>query len=42
MLLVVEDENFVRGIVARMLEDAGYRVVTAGNGVERLSKSLSR
>jgi CheY-like chemotaxis protein len=36
MLLVVEDESPVRGMVVRMLEAAGYRVVTAGSGVEAL------
>ena len=36
MLLVVEDESPVRGMVARMLEEAGYHVITAENGVEAL------
>ena len=35
-IMVVEDDETVREVVARMLEDAGYNVVTAGDGVEAL------
>lgn len=36
-VLVVEDDDGVRRIIARELEQAGFRVLTAGNGVEALS-----
>ena len=35
-VLVVDDDDGVRGIIARKVEQAGYRVLTAGNGVEAL------
>jgi two-component system cell cycle sensor histidine kinase/response regulator CckA len=36
-VLVVDDDDGVRQIMARQLEQAGYRVLTAGNGVEAWS-----
>jgi len=33
-VLVVDDDDGVRQIMARQLEQAGYHVLTAGNGVE--------
>ena len=36
-VLVVDDDDAVRRIVARELEQAGFRVLTAGNGVEALT-----
>ncbi len=35
-ILVVEDEDSIRKLVATILQDFGYRVVTAGDGVEAL------
>ncbi|MGH7458915.1 MAG: PAS domain S-box protein [Longimicrobiaceae bacterium] len=35
-VLVVEDEDFVRGLIVRVLERAGYRVLAATNGREAL------
>lgn len=35
-ILLVEDDPFVRGYVARLLTEAGYDVVTAANGAEAL------
>jgi len=35
-ILVVDDEPDVRGYLKMILEDAGFRVVTAGDGVEAL------
>lgn len=35
-ILAVEDEDLVRGIVCRVLEDAGYRVLVASDGQEAL------
>lgn len=35
-ILIVEDDETVREVTARMLMDAGYDVVTAGDGVEAL------
>jgi len=34
---LVEDEELVRKVVARILERAGYRVLVAGNGDEALA-----
>ena len=36
MILVVEDESSLRDMTARMLESAGYRVMTARNGEDAL------
>jgi two-component system, cell cycle sensor histidine kinase and response regulator CckA len=36
-LLVVDDEEGVRNLAARMLRDAGYEVLTAADGAEALS-----
>lgn len=36
-ILVVDDESFVRRIVGRLLERAGYRVALAGDGREALA-----
>jgi two-component system cell cycle sensor histidine kinase/response regulator CckA len=35
-VLVVDDEKVVRNLVARILTDAGYQVLTAANGFEAL------
>lgn len=35
-VLVVDDDDDVRHIIARQLEEGGFRVLTAGNGVEAL------
>jgi len=37
-VLVVDDEESVRNLLQRMLEGAGYNVVTAANGQEALDK----
>jgi CheY-like chemotaxis protein len=36
-VLVVDDEKPLRQYMARVLEDAGYRVLLAGNGLEGLA-----
>ncbi len=36
-VLVVDDDDGVRRIMARKVEQAGYRVLTAGDGVEALT-----
>jgi CheY-like chemotaxis protein len=36
-VLVVDDEAPIRSLARRILEDDGYRVIEAGNGVEALS-----
>jgi two-component system cell cycle sensor histidine kinase/response regulator CckA len=36
-ILVVEDEDIVRALTRRILEESGYRVIEARNGVEALS-----
>ena len=36
-VMVVEDEPFVRALARRMLEDAGYQVYEAGDGVDALA-----
>ncbi len=36
-VLVVDDDEGVRRVIARKVEQAGYRVLTAGNGVEALT-----
>lgn len=37
-VLVVDDENSIRNILQRILEEAGYDVATAANGQEALDK----
>lgn len=37
-ILVVDDEEFVRKLLQRTLEEAGYGVVTVANGREALDK----
>ena len=41
VVLVVDDEPGVRALVRRILGDAGYGVVEAGNGVEALAVMAS-
>src|SRR3954467_7970788 len=41
-VLVVEDEELVRNLVATTLLDSGYEVVTAANGEEALAAAGSR
>ena len=36
LVLIVEDEQAIREVVADVLEDRGFRVLTAGNGAEAL------
>jgi CheY-like chemotaxis protein len=36
-VLVVDDDASMRGLLARTLENEGYRVIAAGNGVEALA-----
>ena len=36
-VLVVDDEPFVRSLSRRMLEDAGFRVYEAGDGLDALA-----
>jgi two-component system, cell cycle sensor histidine kinase and response regulator CckA len=36
-VMVVDDEPFVRSLSRRMLEDAGYQVYEAGDGVDALA-----
>ena len=38
VILVVDDDDFVRGISVRILTDAGYRVSAARNGLEALEQ----
>jgi two-component system cell cycle sensor histidine kinase/response regulator CckA len=35
-VLVVDDEELIRALTARTLQEAGYRVLTASNGYEAL------
>lgn len=37
-ILVVDDEEAVRGLVRRIMQEAGYDVITAANGEEALEK----
>jgi len=37
-ILVVDDEPSIRGLAQMILEDEGYHVITAGNGVETIEK----
>ncbi len=36
-ILVVEDEDLVRALTRRMLEECGYKIVEAGNGIQALA-----
>jgi two-component system, chemotaxis family, chemotaxis protein CheY len=38
LVLVVEDDQVIRGVIADVLDDRGYRVVGASNGVEALEQ----
>ncbi|MBI2813542.1 MAG: PAS domain S-box protein [Opitutae bacterium] len=38
LILVVDDEKFVRELVTRVLEDHGYRVLAAGDGAEAVAR----
>jgi DNA-binding response OmpR family regulator len=40
-LLVVDDEEYIRHLLQRILEEAGYRVITASNGNEAMVEILS-
>ncbi len=37
-ILVVDDEEYIRRLISRILDDAGYKVVTAASGKEALDK----
>jgi CheY-like chemotaxis protein len=37
-VLVVEDDEFVRGLIAALLEDEGYQVIAAGDGATALQR----
>jgi PAS domain S-box-containing protein len=37
MVLVIDDEDLVRDVVARMIEDLGYRAITAADGATALA-----
>ncbi len=36
-ILVVDDEEMIRSLIKRIMQDAGYDVITAANGEEALS-----
>jgi CheY-like chemotaxis protein len=36
LVLVVEDDQVIRGVISEVLDDRGFRVVAVGNGVEAL------
>jgi CheY-like chemotaxis protein len=40
LILVVEDEEMVRNLTRSILEESGYRVLTAANGDEALELAL--
>jgi CheY-like chemotaxis protein len=40
-VLVVDDEALIRGLVSIALEDEGYHVATAGDGLDALEKARS-
>ena len=42
LILLVDDEQTIRDTAAAVLTEAGYRVVTAGDGVEAVSLFASR
>jgi CheY-like chemotaxis protein len=37
LVLVVEDDQVIRQVIGEVLDERGFRVVTAGNGVEALA-----
>ncbi len=37
-ILVVDDEEYIRRLISRILDDAGYKVVTAASGKEALDR----
>ncbi|MDO8577700.1 MAG: response regulator transcription factor [Dehalococcoidales bacterium] len=37
-ILVVDDEEYIRRLISRILDDAGYQVVTAASGKEALDR----
>jgi DNA-binding NtrC family response regulator len=37
-ILIVDDEDTLRFVIRRLLEDAGYSVVEAGNGLQALGQ----
>jgi CheY-like chemotaxis protein len=37
-VLVVEDDEVIRGVISEILDDRGFRVVTASNGAEALDQ----
>ena len=39
-ILVVDDEEYIRKLLQRILEDAGYDVLMAGSGQEALDKLM--
>lgn len=41
-ILVVDDDNAVRGVMQLILKRAGYDVVVAGNGLEALEEMRAR
>jgi DNA-binding NtrC family response regulator len=41
LILVAEDEDLMRAILTRLLEDGGYRVATASNGDEALERFVA-
>jgi two-component system response regulator VanR len=42
VVLVVDDEEDIRGMLQTFLEDEGYRVLQAGDGVEGLAIALAQ
>lgn len=38
MILIVDDEEIVRSLLQRLLEKAGYDIITAANGQEAIDK----
>jgi CheY-like chemotaxis protein len=41
-VLVVDDEEIIRNLIARLLSDAGYQVLTAGDGFQALEMLVER
>ena len=37
-ILIVDDEEYIRRLIARILSDAGYTVIAAASGKEALEK----